>query len=107
MPHKQLKVGDLVLGKENMTKAIDYPIAVVKELTKNIYNEVTGATLMLGKSRRLVKRHVTTLIPLMSSDQNRSDEKTESSCDEAVRSKRKAAIDSRAKTKAIVSQEDI
>ncbi|XP_068224659.1 uncharacterized protein, partial [Palaemon carinicauda] len=47
VPHKQLKVGDLVLVKENMTKAIDYPIGIVKELTKNIYDEVTGAKLML------------------------------------------------------------
>ncbi|XP_068225059.1 uncharacterized protein [Palaemon carinicauda] len=54
--------------KENMTKAIDYPIGIVKELTKNIYDEVTGAKLMLGKSRRFVKCHVTSLIPLMSSD---------------------------------------
>ncbi|XP_068238345.1 uncharacterized protein [Palaemon carinicauda] len=28
VPHKQLKVGDLVLVKENMTKAIDYPIGI-------------------------------------------------------------------------------
>ena len=54
---------------------------------------------------RLVKRRVTSLIPLISSDHNYYDEKTVSSCD-GVRSRHKAAIDSLTKTKAALSQED-
>ena len=73
--HKTLQKGDVVLIKESYTKPINYPMGIVKEVVKNINDEVTGASVLKGKTREVVKRHVTTLIPLLSinefSDSNR------------------------------------
>ena len=39
--HQTLKIGDIVLLKEEFTKAINYPMAVVREITLNDLDEVT------------------------------------------------------------------
>lgn len=40
-------------------------MAVVKEIKININDEVTDAVLLKGKNREVVKRHVTSLIPIL------------------------------------------
>ena len=63
--HKKLQLGDIVLIKEENCKPINYPMAVVKEVKININDEVTDAVLLKGKNREVVKRHVTSLIPIL------------------------------------------
>ena len=63
--HQKLSVGDIVLIKEENCKPMNFPMAIVKEVKSNINNEVTDAILMKGKTRELVKRHVTSLIPIL------------------------------------------
>ena len=67
--HKRLSVGDVVLLKEPNTKPSNYPMGIVKSVVINDLGEVTGAAILKGRSREIVKRHVTSLIPLLSSDQ--------------------------------------
>ena len=63
--HKSLEVGDIVLIKEPLTKPTNFPMGIVKDIQVNSLGEVTGATLLKGKSREITKRHVTSLIPLL------------------------------------------
>ena len=65
--HKTIKVGDIVLLKEEFHKSSQYPMGVVKEVVVNSLGEVTGATVLKGCTRELVKRHSSVLIPLLSS----------------------------------------
>ena len=44
-------------------------MGIVKSVVINDLDEVTGAAILKGRSREIVKRHVTYLIPLLSSDQ--------------------------------------
>ncbi len=69
--HKALKFGDIVLMKEKHLKPSNFPMGIVKEVQINSLNEVTGALILRGKTRELVKRHVNSLIPLMSTNQDR------------------------------------
>ena len=52
MTHKILQKGDIVLIKDPMTKASNYPMAIVKNVIKNINDEVTGAIVMKGKQEK-------------------------------------------------------
>ena len=63
-----IKVGDIVLLKETRTKPNNYPMGLIKELEVNSNGEVTGALVLKGKTRELVKRHISTLIPFLASD---------------------------------------
>ena len=60
-----IKVGDIVLLKEVNLKPSSYPMAIVKELEINSNGEVTGVTLLKGKTKETVKRHISTLIPYL------------------------------------------
>ena len=64
--HRELRVGDIVILKEKYSKAIDYPIGLVKEVIHNDLGEVTNASVWKGSSKELVKRHVNSLIYLFS-----------------------------------------
>ena len=66
--HKKIKIGDLVLLKEPFLKPSNYPMAIVREVVTNELDEVTGATIFKGDTRELVKRHVSSLIPLMTTN---------------------------------------
>ena len=66
--HETIEVGDVVLLKEDFTKPYNYPMAVVKSIVTNDSGEVTGALLLKGKSREIVKRHSSSLIKLLSPD---------------------------------------
>ncbi|XP_066944612.1 uncharacterized protein [Macrobrachium rosenbergii] len=63
--HKLLEVGDIVLIKEPLLKPTNFPMGIVKEIKLNSLGEVTGATVLKGKSREETKRHVSCLIPLL------------------------------------------
>ena len=64
--HTHLKVGDIVLVKDMHSKPNQYPMGVVKEILMNSLGEVTGALVLKGKNRELIKRHVSSLILLLS-----------------------------------------
>ena len=53
-----LKIGDIVLLKEDNTKRINYPLAIVWNIIQNDLGETTTVTVMKGKNRKSVKRHV-------------------------------------------------
>ena len=63
--HRQLKIGDLVLIKDMLLKPHQYPIGRVIKVVKNIINEVTEVTLIKA-NRETVRRHVSSVIPLLS-----------------------------------------
>ena len=104
--HKGLKKDDVVLLKEINTKPNHYPLAIVKEIIVNDLNEVTGAIVFKGKTRELVKRHASTLIPLLRIGENDHVESDQLEVNDLEISDspppRKAAIISRQKTKAIL-----
>ena len=64
--HNTLSPGDVVLLVENNTKRSNYPMGVIKSVTINSLGEVTSARVMKGKTREVVFRHSTSLIPLLS-----------------------------------------
>lgn len=66
--HTPVKPGDVVLIKELNTKRQNFPLAVVMKVKKNSLNEVTGVTAKKGLTGELMKRHVSTIIPLISND---------------------------------------
>ena len=63
---KNIKVGDVIMLKEPLTKSMNYPLGIVKKIYKNDLNEVTNVELLKGKTKEIVKRHVTSLIPYLS-----------------------------------------
>ena len=103
-------MGDIVLLKEPHLKAIQFPLGIVQKTHVNDLNEVTSAIVRKGKTRELVKRHAHSLIPYISLDnpvdQNDS-HKTESAArgESRPRTKRKAALASEARSRAIVGDE--
>ena len=105
--HKKLEVGDIVLLKEPYMKPFNFPMAIVKDLQINDLGEVTGAVVRKGSSRELLKRHVTSLIPILRSsnssiqaDDSEEKETNSANADNSKkREKRKAAIVSESKTK--------
>ena len=108
--HHKLKVGDLVLLKEKFLKSSEYPMGIVKEVQTNIKDEVTGAKILKGKTKELVKRHVSSLIPLLSvaettpqigsdSLEKVNNQELDLKADSKKKNVRKAAIASTEKTK--------
>ena len=104
MTHKILQKGDIVLIKDPMTKASNYPMAIVKKMSvkKNINDEVTGAIVMKGKKQeKILKRNISTLIPLLINTDTPNNEHEEFTSPVADvngnvsnKPKRKAAIES-------------
>ena len=56
-----------MLLKEDFTKAINYPMAMVLKTTENSLGEVTDVEVRRGSSREKVRRHVSSLIPFLGS----------------------------------------
>ena len=118
--HKKLQIGDIVLIKEENCKPVNFPMAIVKQVTTNINNEVTGAILQKG-NKETVKRHATSLIPILQGNckspyDNTVDETSSSSSGadqqrslnnvgvpRSSKRKRKAAIESQSRTKELLS----
>ena len=91
-----------MLPKEVNTKPNHYPLALVKETVVNDLGEITGAIVFKGKSRESVKRHSSTIIPLLtvSEDSNKFNQSGSGVKDDKVFDicvSRKAAIVSREK----------
>ena len=107
--HKGVRIGDIVLLKEVNTKPNYYPLAIVRDVLVNNLGEVTGAIVFKGKTRELVKRHASTIIPLLQT--NDADYLSESNnghsnfVEDKKRPTRKAAIVGRAKTQAMLINE--
>ena len=103
--HKVLKIGDIVLLKEDLTKPAKYPMAVVKDVKINDLGEVTGVVVLKGGTREMVKRHSTAVIPLLSiCDEHVSSKNTQTGLElqnpaEEGRLRRLAAVESEQKTK--------
>ena len=112
--HQMVSVGDIVLLKEPYAKPHNYPLARVKEVVVNINGEVTGIVAIKGKNREIVKRHSSTIIPLLCADaknecdSNIEDHEQNETSDARLygRDKRKAAIQSEIKTRQILSGDD-
>ena len=109
MSHHALKVGDVVLLKEENSKAVNYPMGIVRRVECNSLGEVTGAIVHKGKTKEEVKRHVSALIPLLSYQESDSSNGikygtsgNKSDDQEQKRERRKAAIDSEIKTKNVL-----
>ena len=68
--HNSISKGDVVLLVEPQTKRSNYPLGVVKEVTTNSLNEVTSAKVMKGKNRELVFRHASSIIPILTYDED-------------------------------------
>lgn len=66
--HKKIKTGDIVLLKDEFTKSVNYPMGMVREIITNDSGEVTGAVIVKGANQEIVKRHATSVIPLLSCD---------------------------------------
>ena len=89
-------------------------MAVVRSVVKDDNDEITGATVMKGSNREVVKRHSSTLIPLLQYNNATDDDNDCESCHEinignaqvsrnsAVR---KAAKESRLKTRNILTND--
>ena len=101
--HKALQIGDIVLLKEENTKRINFPLGIVKKIICNDLGEITDAEVKKGKTGETLKRHVTSLIPILSSDQ--SSIQLRDGEDETVQprlsNKRKAAMASSERTKVL------
>ena len=65
--HKKLSTGDIVLLIEPNMKRSNYPMGRIKSVSVNLLDEVTSAEIVKGKTREVVYRHATSLIPLLSS----------------------------------------
>jgi len=100
-------VGDVVLIKEEYCKLQNYPMGIITKAYENSEGEVTHAEVRKGKTGDICRRHITSLIPLL---RRRDDETCVERIEPAVddsnvsRPRRKAALESRAKTKAILSE---
>ena len=77
---KKLEKGDIVLIKEVNTKLQHYPMGIVKDVMTNENGEVTGATVLKGRTREITKRHASTLIPILT-ERNASKDENLSSVD--------------------------
>ena len=101
--HTLLAPGDIVLLKEEHSKALNYPIAVVIKTVKNTLGEVTDVKVRKGANREVVNRHVSSVIPFCLFNLERPDLKNDLKTDEnetekiVTRPKRQAAIASRQK----------
>ena len=106
--HKKLKVGDVVLLKEDLTKAINYPMGIVLKINENSLGETTDVEIRKGCNREIVRRHVSSLIPFHSSE-NDNTEKLEDVIHErqnqakSTKPARKAAQVSQQKTKIMLN----
>ena len=58
-------------------KPSNYPMGIVRKVTMNDLDEVTDIIVFKGASRETVRRHVTSIIPLLSPVTNDSEDEEE------------------------------
>ena len=68
--HDKLEVGQIVMIKEPNSKIIDYPLGIVTEVTENDLGEVTEVVLKKGRTSEFIRRHSTSLVPLIKTSFN-------------------------------------
>ena len=109
--HDKLHIGDLVLLKEVNTKPQNYPMGIVKQTIINDIDECTDVIVYKGKTKEYVKRHVSSIIPLLTSNEMdltpeqisgpNSNQNTSNNGQINTRPQRKAAINAKLKIKQI------
>ncbi|XP_068236952.1 uncharacterized protein [Palaemon carinicauda] len=99
--HKLLKVGDVVLIKEEHTKRNNYPLGIILEVFKNDLGEVTHAVIKKGKTGQTSRLHVNNIIPILENtgSTNSATPDVCNSVTSSLRPKRKAAILSQERTR--------
>ena len=113
-----LRIGDLILLKEPLLKPVNFPMAIVRQVTLNDIGEVTSVLALKGSTKELVKRHATSVIPFISVEYSSLDKfdnavheliSTEPSAGKTlnIRPTRRAALHSRNLTKTLASQDMI
>lgn len=104
--HTILNVGDIVLLKDPMLKVNHFPMGIVRETFKNEAGEVTNIVVKKGSTRELVKRHVSSIIPLVKSEKTEVSLPSEISKSSESRNilPRTAARKSRQKTKDLLKR---
>ena len=75
--HNKINPGDIILLRDPLTKPIHFPMALVKDVQINTLGEVTGVTAYKGKSGELVKRHVKSIVPLLTRKMDTQEDITE------------------------------
>ena len=63
--HHKLQIGDIVLIKDPMIKPQKYPLGKILQTFENELNEVTQAIVLKGDTGEKLKRHVSSLIPIL------------------------------------------
>ena len=95
-----VNVGDVVLIEEKFTKTQQYPLGVVVKRYLNVNNEVTNVEVRKGKTGKIIRRHITSLIPFLTlKDQLEIPDETEDKTPtvrsyQGVRPRRRAALES-------------
>ena len=110
--HTLLQKNDVVLIKEPYSKPNQYPMGIVRDVTINELGEVTGVTLLKGKTGEVTKRHSFNLIflfrPDVSSNEDKDslnhDSNDSNSASTHTRGKRKAAKINALKTRQILQK---
>ncbi|XP_068229237.1 uncharacterized protein [Palaemon carinicauda] len=108
--HTLLQKNDVVLIKEPYSKPNQYPMGIVHDVVLNELGEVTGVTLLKGRTGELTKRHSSNLIFLFRPDVSSNEDKDSPNYDSNVSNlannrilgKRKAAKISALKTRQIL-----
>ena len=105
--HKTLNIGDVVLLKEDNMKRINFPLGIVQKVFSNDLGEITSAEIRKGRSGEVVKRHVSSLIPILSSISPTVTTENGSSSKSSIRTteKRAAAVASSERTKNMLERD--
>ena len=92
--HTKLSNNDVILLREPHTKPQNYPLARVIDVTVNRLGEVTAVQAMKGNNREVVRRHVSSVIPLLRGEEDETIQLVESVSNETKtpKMKRRAAI---------------
>lgn len=70
--HVPIVPGDIVLLKEQFQKPINYSMGIIKEVAYNDIGEGVSCKVFKGSTRELVQRHISSLIPVISRDDDTS-----------------------------------
>ena len=92
--HKKLQINDIVLLKEENTKRVNFPMAIIQKIIHNDLGEITAVEVKKGKSGETLKRHSSSIIPVLSHECPSIPEEMELVKDKLIRSipKRAAAL---------------
>ena len=108
--HTELKLGDIVLIKEDNTKQTNFPMGRIVSLTQNDLGEVTGAVILKGSTGERVKRHASVLIPLLQDVTCQTEQvpvpPQQEASSRAVRPRRGAAARSETRTRDMLSAQN-